>query len=177
MRFIIYFFLLCALTMAVRAREVRVAEAEVTEVGIYTSRVVRVTSNADVIQGKLDWLDGFTLIQSTTNVPARIGTRFGFRFRVLGSPPNAPIVLRVVGKHPPFTNPGTGKTTTRDEYELPSWIGDTYTSFSFDEEWELVVGEFTFEIWHEDKKLCKQSFMVVEDNKVGSSSKRGVPSP
>ena len=96
---------------------------------------------------------------------ARIGTRFGFRYTIRGTPSNAPIVLRMVGEHPPYTNPRTGKTQTRDEYELKSWIGETYTSYLFEEEWELIPGKFKFEVWHRDKKLCEQSFTVVPDPK------------
>jgi len=163
-------FLICTLAIAAQAQDVRVTGGEVTEVGIYTSRVVTVTSTTNVISGGLDGLDGFTLLQSTTNVPARVGTRFGFRYRILGAPKNVPITLRMVGKHPPYTNPQTGKTGTRDQYQLHSWIGDTFTSYSFDETWELIPGIFTFEVWHQKKKLCEQSFTVVEDEKGKSSN-------
>jgi len=58
-----------------------------------------------------------------------------------------------------------GRTQTRDVYELQSWIGQTYTSYSFDEEWELIPGKWKFEVWHKGKKLCEQSFTVVPDAK------------
>jgi hypothetical protein len=170
MKTIICILLLCVLTAVTEAQEVLVVGGQVTEVGIYTSQVVTVTSTTNTVGGKLEGLDGFTLLRSTTNVPARIGTRFGFRYRIRGAPQNAPITLTLVGKHPLYTNPKTGKTSTRDQYQLLSWIGDTYTSYSFDETWELVPGIFTFEVWHQEKKLCEQSFTVVEDKKGKSSN-------
>jgi hypothetical protein len=142
---------------------VSVTGADVTEVGIYNARVVKKTAEAGVASGTNEWLETFTLVQATTNVPARIGTRFGFRYTIRGTPSNAPIVLKMVGKHPPYKNPKTGKTQTSDEYELPSWIGQTYTSYLFEEESELIPGTFKFAVWHKDKKLCEQSFTVVSD--------------
>ena len=144
-------------------RQTIVTGADVTEVGIYSADVVKKIAVPGVATGTNEWLDSFTLVEATTNIPARIGTRFGFRYTIRGTPSNAPIVLTMIGEHPPYKNPETGKTQTRDEYELQSWIGQTYTSYSFDEDWELVPGKFKFEVWHEGKKLCVQSFAILPD--------------
>ncbi|MBI5772403.1 MAG: DUF3859 domain-containing protein [Verrucomicrobia bacterium] len=151
---------------AVAQDSVSVTGADVTEVGLYSARVVKKTAEPGVATGTNEWLETFTLVQATTNVPARIGTRFGFRYTIHGTPSNAPVVLKMVGEHPPYKNPKTGKTETRDEYELQSWAGQTYTSYMFEEEWELIPGKFKFEIWHKGKKLCEQSFTVVPDTKL-----------
>jgi hypothetical protein len=150
---------------AAAQESVSVTGADVTEVGIYRAQVITKSAAPGVVSGTNEWLDSFVLSQATTNIPARIGTRFGFRFTIRGTPSNAPIVLKMVGEHPPYKNPETGKTQTRDEYELRSWIGQTYTSYSFDNDWELIPGRFKFEVWHDGKKLCEQSFMVVADTK------------
>src|SRR5689334_16131591 len=127
-----------ALVFRVIAQDkVSVTGATVTEVGIYTARVIKKFDVPSVAGGTNEGLDSFSLVQTTTNVPARIGTRFGFRYTIHGTPSNAPIVLTMIGEHPPLKDPKTGKTRTRDEYELESWIGPTYTSYSFDNEWEL----------------------------------------
>jgi hypothetical protein len=171
---------LIVLPVMAHAQQVTVTGGEVTEVGIYTAKVLQVTSTTNVIDETLEGLDGFTLLQSTTNIPARLGTRFGFRYRILGQPKNAPVMLRMVGVHPPFTNPKTGKTASRDEYQLQSWIGDTYTCYILDEDWELIPGKWTFEVWHEDKKLCEQSFMVVTDpekTKSANHTSEGIRQP
>src|ERR1043166_7309342 len=133
--------------------KVSVTGASITEVGIYTARVIKKFDVPGVTGRTNEGLDSFKLVQATTNVPARIGTRFGFRYTIRGTPSNAPIVLTMVGEHPPYKNPETGKTETRDQYELQSWIGQTYTSYSFDHEWELIPGKFKFEVWHKGKKL------------------------
>src|SRR6266540_2988658 len=119
---------------------VSVTGAKVTEVGIYTARVIKTFDVPSVAGGTNRGLDSFTLVQATTNVPAHVGTRFGFRYTIQGTPSNAPIIITMFGEHPPLKNPTTGKTQTRDVHELQSWIGQTYTSCSFDEEWELIPG-------------------------------------
>jgi hypothetical protein len=164
--FVLLLVLLCAScsTKDQHQRQPIVLGAKVTEVGIYTARVIKTFDVPGVVGGTNQGLDSFTLVQATT-IPARIGTRFGFRYAIHGRPLNAPIVLKMVGKHPPFTDPKTGKTQTTEEYELESWIGQTYTSYLFEEEWELIPGKFKFEVWHEGKKLCEQSFTAVSDTK------------
>jgi hypothetical protein len=150
---------------AAAQESVSVTGADVTEAGIYKAQVVKKTAEPGVAGGTNEWLESFTLVQATTNIPARIGARFGFRYTIRGTPTNAPIVLTMVGEHPPYKNPKTGKTQTRDEYELPSWAGQTYTSYLFEEEWELIPGKFKFEVWHKGKKLCEQTFTIVPDPK------------
>lgn len=142
-----------------------VTGATVTEVGIYTAQVIKTFDVPGVIGGTNQGLNSFTVVQATTNVPTRVGTRFGFRYTIHGTPTNAPVVLTMVGEHPPLKDPKTGKTQTRDEYELQSWIGQTYTSYSFDNAWEAIPGIWKFEVWHKGKKLCEQSFTVVLDTK------------
>ena len=137
--------------------------AYVTEAGIYTTRGSETVS--DFASGRSLGTDSFTLVQSTTNIPARIGTVFGFRYTIRGTPTNWPVLLTMVVEHPPYKNLKTGKTQTRDEYKVRSYSGQRYTPYRFDYEWELIPGRFKFEVWHGDKKLCEQSFMVVPDRK------------
>ncbi len=152
--------LACAVPFSAFCQEaVLVVGARVTEVGIYQAQVLTAETNAAGV--KLQGIDEFKLLRSTTNVPARLGTRFGFRYEIIGTPTNAPIMLTMVGKHPPIKSPKTGKLETTDTYRLRSWIGKTYTSNSLDEQSDLVPGQWTFEVWYEGRKLCEQSFQVV----------------
>jgi hypothetical protein len=144
---------------------VSVTGADVSEPEIYTADVVKKLPTSGVTSGTNEGLDSFTLVQATTNVPARLGTRFGFRYTIRGTPSNAPLTLTMIGEHPPYTNPSTGKAETRDQYELQSWLGQTYTSYSLDHEWELIPGTFKFEVWYKGRELCGQSFTIIPDEK------------
>lgn len=153
-----------ALPLSVRAQtEIQVTGAKITEIGIYQAQVITDETNKAGV--KLQGIDEFKLLKSTTKVPARIGIRFGFRYEILGTPANAPIILTMVGTHPPIKNAKTGKLETKETYQLRSWIGKTYTSNSLDTESDLVAGEWGFEVWHEGKKLCEQTFTVVPEEK------------
>ncbi|MDB6110589.1 MAG: hypothetical protein JWR69_2339, partial [Pedosphaera sp.] len=154
---------------------VSVTGAKVTEAGIYTARVIKVFDAPGVVGGTNQGIDGFTLAQATTNIPARVGTRFGFRYAIHGTPTNAPIVLTMVGEHPPFKDPQTGKIQTKDVYQLESWIGQTYTSVSLDEERDLLPGKWKFEVWHIGKKLCEQSFTVFPVAKTNTANNDVTP--
>ena len=141
--------------------EVRVTGARITEVGIYSSKVI--TDQTNIAGVKLQGLDEFKLLLNTTNIPARVGVRFGFRYEILGMPANAPIISSMVIRHPPIKNSTTGRTETSDSYRLKSWMGKTYTSGSLDEPSDCVPGPWTFEVWYGGKMLCEQSFLVVPD--------------
>jgi hypothetical protein len=163
MKLVFQLLIACALPLPLFGQqEIHVTGAKITEVGIYASQIITDETNAAGV--KLQGLDDFKLLMSTTNVPARIGIRFGFRFEILGTPANAPIVLTMVGKHPPLKNPTTGKMETTDTYQLNSWIGKTYTSNSLDQKSDCVPGQWSFEVWHEGTKLCEQSFLVIPDS-------------
>lgn len=150
------------LPLPIRAQDrTEVTGAKVTEAGIYESKVLTDQTNSAGL--KLQGLDQFTLQTSTTNIPARVGTRFGFRYEILGTPSNAPIILTIVTSHPPMVNSTTGKTETTDTYQLPSKIGKTYMSCSLDEKSDCVPGLWTFEVRYTGETLCKQSFLVMPD--------------
>jgi hypothetical protein len=64
----------CLLPLPVFSQEeARVTGAKITEVGIYASQIITDETNATGV--KLQGLDNFKLLMSTTNVPARIGIR------------------------------------------------------------------------------------------------------
>src|SRR6266699_3903335 len=68
----------------------------------YLGLVIKTFDVPGVAGGTNQGLDSFTLVQATTNVPARIGTRFGFRYTIHGTPTNSPVILTMIGEHPPL---------------------------------------------------------------------------
>lgn len=64
---------------------------------------------------------------------------------------------------PGLRNPATGKTNIRGEYSEQKKLGtETLQGYGFEEDWELVPGTWTFEIWQDGRKLAEQSFTVVK---------------
>jgi hypothetical protein len=138
---------------------------EIVEKGLYRVETARATQAAGTATGVQDELANVKLVSDTTTIPARIGTSFGLRYRVVGGPNRASVKLTVIVRFPGegLRNPKTGERTARD---VTSWTrhigGVTYNGYGFDEAWELVPGTWTYEIWHDGRKLAEQSFTVVK---------------
>jgi hypothetical protein len=161
MKVLLCLLLACAESWSVLGQgSVQVAGARIFEAGIYEARVLAAKTNASGVQ--LQTLDNFRLVQSTTNVPARIGIRFGFRYELFGSPSNAPVTLTLAGAHPPMTN-ATGKVETVFAYAFNSWIGTGFFSNTLDQPADLTPGIWTFELWYQGRRLCEQLFLVTPE--------------
>lgn len=136
---------------------VLVTGAKITEVGIFKARVIK-QSNAQ--QGwKSDGVDNVAWVQSTTNIPARAGIQFGFRYDIQGTPTNTPILLNVEHQQPQVRDPKTGATVATNVVQIQSRISHSYLLYTL-ENADLIPGKWKFRIYYQDKKLCEQSFMV-----------------
>ena len=69
--------------------------------------------------------------------------------------------LRRVLKHPPMNLPD-GSVSMGSDYMIKGRVSVNqviaYTGYGLDEDYELVEGDWVFEIWHKDKKLIEQKF-------------------
>jgi Domain of unknown function (DUF3859) len=102
-------------------------------------------------------------IGTTREIPARIGTTFGFRYRIIGKPDEAPIALRRIVAFPaPGLQPSvSAKPLPRDEFVVQARIGETNDMFyTLEDAFELVPGTWAIEIWYGNRKLASQSFTV-----------------
>jgi hypothetical protein len=103
-------------------------------------------------------------LETTRTVPGRIGVSFGVRYRIQGNGFGFPVPLRIVLKFPPqgLYNPDYRDTLYVDETESVQVLGDdSYSGITFDEQWEIEPGIWTFEFWSGDKKLGEEQFEVV----------------
>ena len=96
-------------------------------------------------------------------IPAQIGTTFGFQFRIVGKPYDAPIDLRGVVKFPSpgMTVPSSTTPVAQDQFKIQTKIGEpAYFSYTIEDSFELVPGVWTMEIWHGDRRLGAQTFTL-----------------
>ena len=142
---------------------INVTGARVTEAGIYDATIKSTTSDPTAAGSRRNVIEDFKRVKETTIIPAKEGVRFGFRYRIQGAPEDAKIVLNMRHTHPAITDPSTGIAITQSNYDLKSWIGDTYTSFKMEKEWEVVTGEWIFQIWYQNEKLLEQRFTTVDE--------------
>ncbi len=114
-----------------------------------------------------DGQEGSKLLLEGTTVHAKLKTSFGVAFK-FESPDLAyhEVLYRIIWKLPApgIVNPRTGKLVTTDEsirfgevnlFCLAGW--------RLDEEWELVGGDYTVEVWADGKRVVNETFHVVVD--------------
>jgi hypothetical protein len=155
--------LLAAFAFVTAAQAQANLRIEIIEPGIYQHEVERLVEAPAEPLGKRSIVRDPKLIEPTTCIPAKRGTRFGFRYRILADQNNMFLNLRVITRFPEpgLRDPETNKVfENTDGTELSTTGGFSYTGYGFDADWEAVPGTWTFEIWHNNTLLASQKFEV-----------------
>jgi len=107
------------------------------------------------------------LAEQTDRIPLVKGTYFAYRYRLLDLPKYVvmkPVVeLRKVLVHPEMTLPDGSTATGSDRvFKGRTSAGQVigFDGYAFNEDYELVEGEWTFQIWYQDQMLLEQTFTM-----------------
>lgn len=109
------------------------------------------------------------LVKTTERIPLIKGAQMYLQYR-LWYFPNQPayVDLRRVLKHPAMTLPD-GSVSTGSDFMVKRKISSNqviaYTGYGLDEDYELVEGDWSFEIWYQDEKLIEQKFTTYKPEK------------
>lgn len=101
------------------------------------------------------------LRETTERIPLRKGGFFGFYTRIEPFPGRSYVDLRKVVKHPRMVLPdGTVKTgyELTERKKVSQGVLFSLTGYVFDEDYELVEGDWVFQYWYEDRLLVEQKF-------------------
>ncbi len=106
------------------------------------------------------------LLRETDRFPLEDGNIMYIRFRLSNLTPGREIkgLRRVVIFPPPGMVDPDGNVFKRSEQTLtlkptqPEFAGDTYWTFSDQSPFEMVSGEWTWQIWHKDRLLLEKRF-------------------
>ena len=156
-------FLALAVAQAGADTSLRVRAVEIVGYGIFTARE---TARDDRRSGPPlagDVVKGITFTDYTTTIPAQLGTSFGIQYLINSSPKGAsfPVTCVILFPEGGLVNP-RGRVFQDSSEDLTTVIGrKTIYGYGFDEPWELVPGEWVFEIWHKDTRLARKTFNVV----------------
>ena len=138
--------------------------------GLY--RLVRsggVVDDSKTSTGKIIAKPVIQLVKSTERIPLIKGAQMYLQYRIKPFPDHPAYVdFRQVLKHPEMTLPDGSVSTGSDipfkgKVSANQSIG--YIGYGFDEEYELVEGDWVFEVWYQDKKLVEQKFTTYWPNK------------
>jgi hypothetical protein len=153
--------LLCS---TANAQTAQVERIDVVEYGLYTTSAGGKLASENVPSGTVTNKKDIRHVQTTNVVPGQLGIEFGLRFNIVGSPAGTVVPLHVVAIFPAqgLHDPSAGRTFTTAEYDRADAIGPGgYLSYTFDHDWEVVPGVWTFQIWNQGRKLAEQQFTVV----------------
>jgi hypothetical protein len=136
--------------------------AEVTWIGQYTVSSTAQADNPGSLSGKISQSSGPQNLQTTTRIPAAVGTHFGYGF-VIRDVEAKDLRVRYVWRFPDggLTNPSTGKTAANFEIERDCRVGDWCSNAWFlNHDWELKPGPWTAEVWLGQSLLLSRTFEV-----------------
>ena len=165
------------------AKVAKAPSGHVFEYGIYNAqRKGRVLSSLTTNTGKVVTKPVLELSETTDRIPLTTGTYFAYRYRIINLPKEVakkPVVeLRKVLVHPTMTLPD-GSTSTGWDRTTKSRISVgqaiAFDGYVFNEDYELVEGDWTFQIWFGEKKLVEQTFTTYQPEKSGVDVKAAPP--
>jgi len=148
---------------AVAAQAQSVDKIDFYEYGIYASSPRTAVGRSE--QGMTRYqAEQIQLQQATRTVIARIGTEFGFRYRVTGRPTGAPVLLTIVTKFPQpgvLAPKGSVPFVQDVDHVITAINGRSFLTWPFERRSDLVPGIWTIEIWQGNRKLGEQSFNII----------------
>jgi hypothetical protein len=101
------------------------------------------------------------LVEFTTEVPAQIGTSFGFRVRYRGQYPGALVHCTARCLHPKLTDPTSGRSSEVEQFDASSESGrEEYIRYTLKNAWELVPGEWKMQLWVGPKLMVEKTFTL-----------------
>lgn len=155
--------LLVLLAFSTTAGAQTVDRVKIVDFGVYTRDIIKIEPTPGVATGRLHIAKNFKLKEKGDVIVARLGTSFGIRFQTLGNPNGKAVNLTWITRFPSegLKDPKNGHFNY-NEFTRTHTIGeDTYRTYTFDEPWEMVPGEWTFEFWDGPKKLGEKRFRVI----------------
>ena len=153
---------LLANVLTANGQELFVQGAELVGYGVFESRKVGNTIyGASTIPQ--DMVANVSFTDFTTEIPAKLGTEFGFQYIINSQPKGGLINVTYVIRFPePGLVRNSGKVYKDVQYSDRITIGEkTLHGYGFDRPWEMVPGEWVFEVWHKKARLLRKTFTVL----------------
>lgn len=164
MKSMLWLLLLTASPISGYAEALHVDRIDIVDYGTYTARPKNFITAPDTAAGRWKKLGNIQHSATTQTIPAQVGAQFGFSYIVAGEPQgtDVPLHIVIIFPSPGLHNPTQPGPKARDEYDRIVQVGDEqYTGYSFDHNWELVPGVWTFQLWYDGHMEAEQKFTVV----------------
>lgn len=123
-----------------------------------------IIESADTSTGKALSRLVMTFIRETDRIPIKKDTILGYQYRLSNLPDTPTVQLRRILRHPEFRLPD-GSVNTGSDYIINKRVEHNevfaYDVYALNENYEMVEGEWTFQIWYGDHLLVQQKFTTV----------------
>jgi len=141
-------------TSAIAAEPVRV---EIIEYGTYAIEIYKIDQGSDGVMTAT--ASKISHLETTSVIPAKRCVNFGFRFRVEG-PPEGSRLTFVTHFPVEVTPPGASRAISSHSKTRVLVPGIHFQSYGLDFDWEVMPGQWTFELFDGDRKLAEKSFLL-----------------
>ena len=128
-----------------------------------------VVDDSNTNTGKVTAKPVIQMVESTERIPLIKGAQMYLQYRIKPFPDQPVNVdFKQVLRHPEMTLPDGSVSTGaeipfRGKVKVNQSIG--YIGYGFNEDYELVEGDWVFEVWYQDKKMIEQKFTTYWPNK------------
>lgn len=147
------------------AETMRISVAEISGFGVFEAATTRRFSGYSTKTPAIDTVSGVRFLDRTTEVPGTLGTNFGFQYRLNTTPEGQKVAIKSVIRFPDggLQHPSGQiyEQSVEHKYIKVGEIG--LHGYGFDESWEIVPGQWRFEIWHGEVRLIRKTFTVVAE--------------
>jgi hypothetical protein len=155
---------LSALSFA-HAQAPRIDRLDNIKPGVVSISEVKTINDANISTGQR--LEGGSpkIVSVSKDIAIKLGRVFGVQVRIIGKPAGVKAPIKVIWRYPEpgLKNPATGTTKFTDEYTDSRPIGESPVFYwNLAEEWTLVPGTWTLELWQDNRKLLVQDFVLTK---------------
>lgn len=142
-----------------------ISVAEISGYGVFEASSTRRYQGYSGKTPAIDTVSGIRFVDRTTEIPGSLGTNFGFQYRLNTTPKGQKVAIKSLIKFPePGLRHPSGRVYQESVEHKYIRIGEvSLHGYGFDEPWEIVPGEWSFEIWHGEARLIRKTFTVFEE--------------
>lgn len=144
------------------AADMTISAVEIVGYGIFTARSVERDRRSTASSPAKDTVEGVHFVEFTNDIPGKLGIGFGFQYIINTSPKGGSIDVTTVIIFPEggLVDP-RGRVYERSSEKQQVPIGrKIFYGYGFDEPWEIVPGEWIFQVWHRKAKIAQKKFTV-----------------
>lgn len=145
------------------ATDIRINAVEVLSWGMFEFGSASRHADFSRTTAGIDKVKGVEFVEYTNDIPMEPHVNFGFQYILNTAPKGRFIDVTHIIKFPGegLRTPG-GRVYKQSTEQLDIRIGrPTLHGYGFDFDWEMIPGDWVFEVWHRDARLVRKTFHIV----------------